>query len=55
MTRNSRKEPQMMKKMLISIGLLAVLLTGCGKTESLYGSLLADSKIMEGSIIVEMR
>ena len=93
-----------MKKMLISIGLLAVLLTGCGKTnivktyeksengvtyqfrlelrgrmpnaesdsyyavltdnknltfedvsKSLYGSLLEDSKIMEGSIIVEMR
>ena len=111
-----------MKKMLISIGLLAVLLTGCGKTDivktyeksenagitatyyeidngtwkcdgvtyqfrlelsgrmpnaesdsyyavltdnknltfedvskSLYGSLLEDSKIMEGSIIVEMR
>ena len=111
-----------MKKMLIPIGLLAVLLTGCGKTDivktyeksedagitvtyyeidngtwkcdgvtyqfrlelrgrmpnaesdsyytvltdnknltfedvskSLYGSLLEDSKIMEGSIIVEMR
>lgn len=110
-----------MKKMLISIGLLAVLLTGCGKTDivrtyeksedagitaayyeidngtwkcdgvtysfrlelsgrmpnaesdsyytvltdnknltfedvskSLYGSLLEDSKIMEGSIIVEI-
>lgn len=58
----------MMKKMLILIGLLATLLTGCGKTDivktyeksedvskSLYGSLLEDSKIMEGSIIVEMR
>ena len=118
----NKKQFRMMKKMLISIGLLAVLLTGCGETDivktyeksedtgitatyyeidngtwkcdgvtypfrlelsggmpnaesdsyytvltdnknftfedvskSLYGSLLEDSKIMEGSIIVEMR